>query len=211
VVGLKKVIEEMAGKIASLDQRIADLSVEKENLMRKLLKWEPLELQNLTPEKIQVVVQEKANTKDTLCEGTGSLEEDICKLKSLLIVKLKEYKAFGALEKVNESVNKRLRSNSCEEHKESKSEVDKQRKKSEDRDYNLNLGEIEELLRIVECPFKTQVKTIQELLDENKVRIAGLEKKERILEKIMNTSVFIPYKSSSNVLAVPILSYLLKE
>ena len=211
MVGLKKVIEEMAGKIASLDQRIADLSVEKENLMRKLLKWEPLELQNLTPEKIQVVVQEKANTKDTLCEGTGSLEEDICKLKSLLIVKLKEYKAFGALEKVNESVNKRLRSNSCEEHKESKSEVDKQRKKSEDRDYNLNLGEIEELLRIVECPFKTQVKTIQELLDENKVRIAGLEKKERILEKIMNTSVFIPYKSSSNVLAVPILSYLLKE
>eukprot|EP00826_Nyctotherus_ovalis_P065106 TRINITY_DN9561_c0_g3_i7.p3 TRINITY_DN9561_c0_g3~~TRINITY_DN9561_c0_g3_i7.p3 ORF type:complete len:104 (-),score=50.39 TRINITY_DN9561_c0_g3_i7:45-356(-) len=91
-------MEEMTGKIASLDQRISDLGLEKENLMRKLLKWEPLEMLSLTPEKVQAIVQEKASTKNVVCVETGSLEEDICKLKSLLVLKLKEYKAFGILE-----------------------------------------------------------------------------------------------------------------
>eukprot|EP00826_Nyctotherus_ovalis_P065107 TRINITY_DN9561_c0_g5_i1.p1 TRINITY_DN9561_c0_g5~~TRINITY_DN9561_c0_g5_i1.p1 ORF type:complete len:185 (+),score=61.81 TRINITY_DN9561_c0_g5_i1:685-1239(+) len=182
-------MEEMTGKIASLDQRISDLGLEKENLMRKLLKWEPLEMLSLTPEKVQAIVQEKASTKNVVCVETGSLEEDICKLKSLLVLKLKEYKAFGILEKVSERVERRPRSGSCEGCEESKIEGSKQRKRSEDGGYSLTLQEVEQLLKLVECPFKTQMKAVQEQVDDYKARVAGLEKKERVLEKIMNTSV----------------------
>lgn len=189
VVGLKKVMEELTGKIASLDQRTLDLALEKENLMRKLLRWEPLEMLNLSPEKVQAVIQEKASAKNVVCVETGSLEEDICKLKSLLVLKLKEYKAFGILEKVSERVERRPRAGSCEGCEESKIEGKNERRKSEDAGYTLTLEEVEQLLKLVECPFKTQAKTMQELVDDYKMRVAGLEKKERVLEKIMNTSV----------------------
>ncbi len=213
ISGLKKIIEEMAAKINLLEERVLDALHEKDALEQLLeksqaelaeqrKKWATLEKMELTPEKAVELIQKGESAKEyAVFEETGSLEEDICKLQSILIVKLKEYKAFGNCETPNDTENatgtmleKRPHSSSCGNHEECKLEPDMEvyhkRKSSEDYKFVPEFKEVHELLKMVECPFKTQVKVMQGLIDEYKGKMVVLEKKERVLEKIMNTSVY---------------------
>jgi len=200
VQNLKKVISEMASKINLLDQCVTETLREKDAAceIRKKLeeelrdlkqKWNPVEKLSLTPEKLLEAVQRGESAKEYLVfEETGSLEEDICKLQSILIVKLKELKAFGNNETAGGEFKTRGMSNDeCEENK---LENLKQRKCSHDFKYSPELKDIEEMLKSVECPFKSQVNTMQGVLEDYKGKLTVLEKKEKVLEKIMNTSVF---------------------
>jgi hypothetical protein len=162
---LKKVLEEMAEKVSLLDQRAVNIAREKEILTLQLKQWQPLEKLKYKPEELLELVHRKANS--SIFGETGSLEGDIYKLKSVLTDKLREY---------SRNTNKK-RSMSCEGINIKLSKNTR----------NLN-REIENLIE--ECSFKTKESEMQVTIDEHKAKIATLERKEKLLNKLINSSVF---------------------
>ena len=206
IVSLKRVIEEMAAKIGILDQQLSETTHQKDllNEVAKKLegefgelrkKWEPMEKACLSPGAILEMLQKSCKKESSVFEESGSLEEDICKLHSILTVKLKEYKVIGETPDGDESSLSKSRphSTSCGNQEECKLDGEspaKERKTSNELESTpTGIRNVSEVLKLVECPFKSQTKVLQGLVDEFKGKVTILEKKERVLEKIMNTSV----------------------
>lgn len=178
VIELKRVIEEMANKISSLNQHIAVVELDKENLAARLAKLQPPERPKHQP--MQGINLMKKRTEGLFFEETGSLEEDICKLKCLLIERTRELRSAGTRRETAKGARRAASSGRFEAARFGcREKVVKQQ-----------MCEANELIASVDCPFRAKAKEIQELVEKHEAKIMKLEKKEQILNKIVNTSVF---------------------
>eukprot|EP00826_Nyctotherus_ovalis_P024595 TRINITY_DN189_c0_g2_i1.p2 TRINITY_DN189_c0_g2~~TRINITY_DN189_c0_g2_i1.p2 ORF type:complete len:169 (+),score=48.30 TRINITY_DN189_c0_g2_i1:669-1175(+) len=168
----------MASKISSLNQHTAVVELEKENLAGRLAKLQPLKHSKHQP--IQSMNLMKRKTEGLFFEETGSLEGDICKLKCLLIERMKELRSVGTRKETAKGVRRAASSGRLEG---TRLECKEKAMKQEMREAN-------ELIASIDCPFKAKAKEMQELVEKHEMKIIKLEKKEQILNRIVNTSVF---------------------
>ncbi len=186
----KRALESLAGKQVELERDLADKARESaktcQELRQRLEPWARVEQAGLTPSGVLDLVHRRDGPEYLVFQESGSIEEDICKLQSILIVKMKEYRMFAA--DATPGGERRPRCMSGEE--ESKTEdPGRKRSRSHDFGYAPEMKDVDTMLKSVECPFKAQARKMQELLEESRGRTAVLEKKERILDKMLSSSV----------------------
>lgn len=196
---LEEVLKAVAIKENKMEEQEKKHQEQLKQMKERIVKWLEIEQMKFTPEKVLEIIKksESDQSEFLVFQETGSIEEDICKLQSILIVKLKTYKAYAkkTLNGEAKAEKNEYHNNSDKEDSEPLKESKAQRKRSLSVDfgYTADFKDIEKMVKSIECPFKKQMQISEILLEENKAKVAILEKKEKLLEKVMSSTVLNVY------------------
>ncbi len=191
-----KVAEEYIGQLSSRQAQEAEAWQAMERKYQDKIKELNGTLAMLL-ENVNTPAEKKApEVIDGFFQETGSLEGDICRLKSLLSSKMKLYRSF--VNEAADGMSSAQTESDClsdSEGKESKprSEDNKGKRRgrarSRDARQRVDLKAVEAMLQRADCPYKKKLDGTQNELREEKARVCVLEKKEKLLNKMLNTQV----------------------
>ncbi len=164
---------------------LARIQGETQSIKERIEAWKQVEALQVTPAAVLNLLEEKRAASAASKHAGGSERDEICALHILLMAKLK----LGS-------------QSSKEDGKEKENDANLSAAFSFDsvvNDNSRSLDEIKSEVAAIECPFKALCLALQQSAEQDKSKFEVLEKKEKLLNKMLSTQVKLTLMMASSL------------